>query len=77
MDEYQQRQRSQSVYETLHREMPAQEREMWQFQPEHQQRTRRMSDETGQRVARTIAAQFPPAGAGPEPGSSARSASAR
>ena len=63
MEGYQQRQRSQSVYEPVHHEMPVQEQ---QFQPQ-QQRERRMSVPAGQTMARTIAARFPAAGEGPEP----------
>ena len=65
MEKYQQRQRSQSVYEPVHHEMPAQELQQ-QFQPQ-QQRERRMSVPAGQTMARTIAARFPAAGEGPEP----------
>ena len=64
MDGYQQRQRSQSVYEPVHHEMPVQEEQ--QLQPQ-QQRERRMSVPAGQMMARTIAARFPAAGEGPEP----------
>ena len=64
MDGYQQRQRSQSVYEPVHHEMPVQEEQ--QLQPQ-QQRERRMSVPAGQTMARTIAARFPAAGEGPEP----------
>ena len=65
MEKYQQRQRSQSVYEPVHHEMPVQELQQ-QFQP-LQQEERRMSVLAGQTMARTIAARFPAAGEGPEP----------
>ena len=65
MEKYQQRQRSQSVYEPVQHEMPAQELQQ-QFQPQ-QQRERRMSVPAGQTMARTIAARFPAAGEGSEP----------
>ncbi len=65
MEKYQQRQRSQSVYEPVNHEMPAQELQQ-QFQPQ-QQEERRMSVPAGQMMVRDIAARFPAAGEGPEP----------
>ena len=65
MEKYQQRQRSQSVYEPVHHEMPAQELQQ-QFQPQ-QQEERRMNVPAGQMMVRDIAAHFPAAGEGPEP----------